>query len=431
MISNKILIVASYPISQPQHGGQKRTRALVDFYKKIFTDVRFVAVTHAGFYEPDDQTILPGRETTVKKVEVVPHAGDIIMGKAIFDDAHIKNVMKNIIEDFKPDIIQVEQIFPYLGLEALLNELNVTPKLIYSSQNIESKMKQEIYIDLNIAKSQRQSLVNEVVKAEATFSKSADLVITVSEDDAKAHKTMGAKRCIVIPNGIEKTRASKKALSYWADFKKLNYIKQMVCFVGSGHSPNWAGFLEMISHDTSFMPRDAKIIVAGGVAEYFKSKFPKNSNFWEGCIAVGKLEEDNLAGVLASSEGVLLPITKGGGSNLKTAEAILSGKKIVGTSFAFRSFDKYLELPNIYVADTQKEFQQKILEALNTPPIRLNHKDRKLTEHVQWKYCLQPLKSEVKKLVSSSYQDSVRAYAKVTYKEGRKNLGNIRRAIKR
>src|SRR5436189_111416 len=94
MNNNKILLLSTYPIKNPKHGGQKRTSAIVEAYKKKFTSV--------------------------------------------------KQQMTILLKSFTPDIIHIEQPFPYLGLQPLLEELNLKPKLVFGSQNIEAPMKREI-----------------------------------------------------------------------------------------------------------------------------------------------------------------------------------------------------------------------------------------------------------------------------------------------
>jgi hypothetical protein len=102
----------------------------------------------------------------------------------------------------------------------------------------------------------------------------------------------------------------------------------------------------------------------------------------------------------------MLPITTGGGSNLKAAEAILSGRKIVATQYAFRGYEEYLELPNIYLADAEPEFKKSLLQAINSKYIERTPEQVELAEHVKWEYCLQPISKVVKKLARTS----LRAY---------------------
>jgi hypothetical protein len=62
-----------------------------------------------------------------------------------------------------------------------------------------------------------------------------------------------------------------------------------------------------------------------------------------------------------------LPITIGEGSNLKTAEALESGRPIVGTSKAFRGFESALTLPHVTVADSPIDFRRAVRAVMNKP----------------------------------------------------------------
>jgi hypothetical protein len=59
-----------------------------------------------------------------------------------------------------------------------------------------------------------------------------------------------------------------------------------------------------------------------------------------------------------------------GGSNLKTAEALISGLPVVGTSQAFRGFADFADLPHIAVADTPEAFAAGIRHALDSDGAR-------------------------------------------------------------
>ncbi len=396
MQQKNILIVAPYPIANPLHGGQKRADAIFKFYKTITAEVKFVGVFHRGQY-PDwgKDDILLGQPDLIKKIDENPYASELISGKAIDNDIHVRSHFAKLLMEFQPDIIHIEQPYPYLGLEPLLLELGMSPKIVLGSQNIEYVMKQRIYEGLEIAPEIRDPLVAQTKQLEEKFSKKADLIIAVNEQDAADHKKMGAKKCVVVPNGIDSKVASKAASGYWDKIKKEKSISKIVTFVGSGHPPNWVGFLGMIGADLSFIPKDCKIFIVGGVADYFEKEFEdkeKYSSFWSGAEIAGKIDDDKLAGLLEVSDVVLLPISIGGGSNLKTAEAILSGKKIVATPYAFHGFEKFRNLPNIFVADNKDDFREALTEALNAEYQAPTDAEKKLSEKVQWKYCLEPLR---------------------------------------
>jgi glycosyltransferase involved in cell wall biosynthesis len=61
---------------------------------------------------------------------------------------------------------------------------------------------------------------------------------------------------------------------------------------------------------------------------------------------------------------VLLPIVETGGSNLKTAEAILSGKIVIATSIALRGYEEFKDEPYIIIANTPDDFKSAIKKCL-------------------------------------------------------------------
>ena len=51
---------------------------------------------------------------------------------------------------------------------------------------------------------------------------------------------------------------------------------------------------------------------------------------------------------------MLLPITYGGGSNLKTAEALLTGHPIIATAKAFRGCEVFTDMPGMIIAGNRR-----------------------------------------------------------------------------
>ncbi len=403
MVQQKILIVAPYPIAKPLHGGQKRASAIFKFYGTFFSEARFVGVFHRGQYPDWGSNDIPlGQADVIKKIDDNPYASELVAGKAIDNDIHVRSHMAKLLMDYKPEFIHIEQPYPYVGLKLLLAELDMRPTLIFGSQNIEYTMKDRIYEGLKIPAEIREPLVEQTKELEYAFSQKADLVIAVNAEDAKVHRQMGAKKCLVIPNGIDRVNISTAATDYWHKFKQEKGIKNIVTFVGSGHPPNWLGFLEMIGPDTSFMPPDSKIIIVGGVADYFRNEYKdknKYESFWSGVELAGKLSEERLAALLSVTNLFILPIITERGSNLKTAEAILSGKKIVATQYALKGFEAYRRLPNIYIANNQTSFREAIIKALHANYIKPNSRKVRLANKVQWKFCFAPLEKSLEIMI--------------------------------
>lgn len=397
----KILIVSTYPIKNAQHGGQRRVTAIAENYRKASFTVRVTSVFPPDYYQHYSRHDIAVKGKVRKQTTDSPYTGDITCGMAIYHDAHVKKKFTKLLREFKPDIIQVEQVFPYLGIKPLIKELGISPKIILSSHNIEYIQKHEILTGSGYAE-EADEATKLIKDCETDMAKNSDLVIAVSQGDAEKLVSMGAKDVVVAPNGISKQRLTQKAQSYWADYKESEGLSKFAIFVGSAHPPNWFGFLDMVGDRMGFLSKDKKIILAGSIADYFKDNFndlkPEHITFWRRVFPAGRLDDDLMTGLIDQSEVIILPITEGGGSNLKTAEAILSGKKIVATSYAFRSFERYLKLPNLYIADTSEDFRKAINEALVADYTNRTADERQLASEVQWSYSLRPMIEGANKL---------------------------------
>lgn len=399
MKRSKVLIVGSYPIVKPQHGGQKRAKAIFDFYRSELADARYVGVFHRGQYPEWSEDDLPlGDPKIIAKVDKHPYASELICGDAISNDIHVRSYMAKLLMDYKPNIIHIEQPFAYLGLKPLLSELGMKPFIVFGSQNIEYILKKRIFSELRVTHQLADRWVKKTKDLEYELSREADLVVAVNHEDAISHKEMGAKACIIAGNGIERSNAPEADIKYWEDIKKREKIDTILAFVGSGHPPNWEGFVNLIGTNMDFLPRNSKIIVAGGVSDYFDKNFNKNDvGFWSAIKTAGKLEEGRLAALLALSDIILLPIITERGSNLKTAEAILTRKKIVATDSTFHGFERFSSLPNVYIGNNKDEFKKAILKAIAAPYVTPSRYEVSLSEKVQWEYCLQPIKKALRK----------------------------------
>lgn len=410
MIRKKILVLGPFPIVNPQHGGQKRIAAITKYYQTLFAHVRYVGIFSQNAYlESGENDLLIEYAPVAEKIVNDPHASELRAGEAVFTDIHVKNRLAHLLAEFKPDIIHVEQAYLYAGLEKLLNEVSMKPLLIFDSHNIEYKLKDEILRGQNLETGRRRYYVNKVRQLEEHFSRQASLVVAVSESDAAEHKKMGAKHCIVAANGIDGHSPSSSDRTYWREFKKQHNLQNIVTFIGSGHPPNWHGFSEMIGSNANFLPKDTRIVLAGGVSDHYKETLSKNSPFWKRITAAGKLSEDRLNGLIAESEVLLLPITQGGGSNLKTAEAILADKKIVATSFAFRGFDAFIHLPNVWLANNETDFKQALMKSLTSKRQRRTTSQQQLAQKVMWGNTLKPLGQAIRVMIwRTAFRKTVR-----------------------
>ncbi len=402
MIKKKILIITTYPIANAQHGGQKRTKAIYDAYKANFSEVKFMAVYYRGFYPVAGSLDVAVGEASARKIQQSPFTGDIIVSDAIYREPKVRRKVSSLLQGFRPDVIHIEQVYPYLGLKPLLKELGLKPKLIFGSQNVEYSMKEEMLLGLGVDPAVAKAAADQIEGLEHELAADCDLLAAVSTSDLNEHMKMGAVRSVLAPNGIELLPATAAASTYWQNYFEKHHISKKVIFVGSAHPPNWFGFEKMIGNRLGFLPPDTKLFLAGSISDYFSQGYTRerleDATFWLRAVACGRLSDDSLAALLELCDVVVLPITEGGGSNLKTAEALLSGRKIVATNHAFRSYERYRDLPNLWVTDNPDQFRENLTKALAAPFIARTPEQQKSVEGVKWPNVMKDLVKEVSQL---------------------------------
>ncbi|MDZ3828738.1 glycosyltransferase family protein [Pseudomonas monsensis] len=117
------------------------------------------------------------------------------------------------------------------------------------------------------------------------------------------------------------------------------------------------------------------------------------------------LPDEDLDAVKTLAHAFLLPIPHGGGSNIKTAEAIYSGKYVIGTESAFRGFEQHLNLPEISVARTPDEFHAAIRLRLTGPAtIDANGPDRVSREPLTWVRSLESIPHAAAEVIEKKAQ---------------------------
>ncbi len=397
----KILILSSYPVAEPRHGGQKRVQAVITEYKKHFAQVKAVAVYSRWAnpkHGPDD---IPVSHATDRLIQESGRVEDVLCGEAIYTEPKVKAHLTQILKSFRPDLIQVEHVYPYIGLAPLLKELGLDTPLVFDTHNVEHEMKRVIYETSALTPADAQELVARIEATERELAARAVITTAVSVADRTAFERMGARKIVLAPNGIYPSLRAPRAVAAWRKQFADAGINHTFLYVSSAHMPNWMGFLDIVSDGLGFLPPDGRILLAGGLSRWLTTRYqwpatPGAATFWLRAEALGVLPEDQLAGLLTVSDRILLPITTGGGSNLKTAEALLSGKPVIATSRAFRAYEEFMNLPTVTIADRPDDFRAAMTASLGSPAPKLIAADHaRLAESVTWPHTLEQLTKEV------------------------------------
>ncbi len=388
----RVLTLAPYPVRRPRHGGQLRAAAMLRVYEAAGFDVHPVGFYQAEAYEAADiglyDIAFPG-DSPFRNYHGVPMPAlsDFLMGPfALASDAVFRT-----ISDALPgpvDVIQVEQPWLY----ALARRLQLDSPLcrgallVNSSHNIEAPMKRAI-----LGESTNPVLIEQAVAdmaaIERELAREAELSLAVTREDAEALRGYGAPRVLHAANGISPWHADAARCAQW----RTRLPEQpWPIFIASAHPPNYTGFIEAIGDSLACIPEGSKLVVAGGVGPHLERELAKSR--W-GALnqsrlqVLGVLDDADLAAVKSLAHAFLLPIGGGGGSNIKTAEALYSGRPVVCTRTALRGFEHFAGLPGVTVAATPEQFQagiRKVLEQATAPAPAVDDLRASLT----WDACL-------------------------------------------
>lgn len=385
----KILTLCTYPIKNPRHGGQFRVRNIVDTYRTEGHSVEVVGVLGSESYESEDGFLpFPGVNNLSR---IIPNSflmEDYALGQLCATDDSFFVRLSGLIQK-SPDVIHVEH--PWLFAFALRcrNELFPTAKLVYSSHNVEWRLKKEILASYQGGDAaQLGAALIEAVELNAV--RGADAIVCVSEGDLNWTRTQTATPIVLAPNGVKPWQPTelgrKDALAI-----TNGYAYALYC--ASAHPPNMTGFFDMFDGGFGSLRPDEKLVVAGGAGYAIAGdvRVHRSPKLAEKVVVAGLVSQPCLEGLLDGAHCIVLPLTQGGGTNLKTAEALWSGKYLVATTVAMRGFERFIGEHGVFLADDPITFKRTLRQVMGLPPLALSPEDVDARRSVLWESCLKPL----------------------------------------
>ena len=266
-----------------------------------------------------------------------PQLSDILMlFKDFRSEDHIVNVPDAIIFDH-----------PWLWTEAKkLKEVFPKVKLIHSSHNIEFLTKSELLKGLD--QDAKIEAVRYVRSVEEEIARECDLIVCVTELDRLWFQNNGAKNVIDVNNGTLTTP------------QRVSSTNKYALVIGSGHPPNVEGSIKYLYDATEWMPESSRLIYVGSICDGLRGNVGREIDLAKDTevIFLGARSDEELNKLIASANVIILPIPYGGGSNLKTAEALCSGRPIVGTNKSFRGFENFIGSRNTVIEDDLDSFKE-------------------------------------------------------------------------
>lgn len=406
----RILQLATYPSRIPRHGGQARVANIRAVLADAGHDVKCLAVYEPENYggdmvEPHDIAFPSDSPLRASKL---PFLTDYASGRFLAEDERAYRAFASTMQAFAPDVVSLEQPWLLPGVQRWRRENpGRRVAIAYSSQNVEAPLKREILACYEPA--QVDVAVRRIEELQREAAREADLVIACTESDAETLRAFGARQVIVAGNGIVARQAHPRDLEGW------NWHlggRRFALFVGSSYPPNGEGFWDVFGPSLAFLPPDQRILAVGGVGRVVTDHPAYRA--WEGInasrlVVAGYQSEAALAALLELAACIVLPITKGGGSNIKTAEAIHARKPVVGTPRSFRGYEHLLSLPHVFRAEDPAGFKRLVRAALDGTLPPPGPDDDTLRDSVLWRQTLKALPGAFATLVAAPPIEGVRA----------------------
>ncbi len=395
-----ILILSTYPINDPKHGGQIRVRSIYEKYKSMAINVQVAGVLGSDQYaEEHGFTPFPGNELLEGIISNPFLMEDYAIGKlfAVNDSAY--GLLKSVIK-LPVDVIEVEH--PWLFEFALRYRKENVPfaKLIYSSHNIEFKLKKDI-IETYMGREYAEYVSNLVEKIERQAIRECDVALAVSQTDVDFIKQVDTKPVFLAPNGVKPWFVS---INGKHEAAKIANGFRYALYCASAHPPNMTGFFSLFAGGFGSLKPDEKLIIAGGAgwAIIADKRVHESAKLSEKVINAGQISSELLSALLDGAHCIILPLTQGGGTNLKTAEALWSGKYIVATSIAMRGFERFIGQRGIYIADDPTTFKRALRNAMQSAPFTLTREEVRVRRCVLWEHTLAILPEVVSQITEKS-----------------------------
>ena len=360
--SPKVLYLLPYSESDSVHGGIIRAREIQQKLTANKVDVEVIKLLDLNY---------SAIETNFKHTLPREIAGDLDLLNRNF------HLVERDLTTF--DFIIFEQPWSWNEVKRL-KEKNPHLKLIYSSQNIEWKLKEIIF-----RKYLGSSALEYAIKIrdlEIEIAQTVDFMLTVSSIDQSWYANYTKRIPLLLPNGT-----SLKATEHFElRTRKNNYG----VVVGSAHPPNIEGCLKYLEDLELWMPAQRSIVVVGSLAQALERNWGGIRNRWQAvCVTlIPSASDEELKTWIYNSSVVLLPIAYGGGTNLKTAEALASNKPIVASQSAFRGYEDFSKLEGVHVAKNSLDFKIKTIASLTATGEKTIERD---TTSLLWENTLNPI----------------------------------------
>ncbi len=386
----RVLTLSTYSIAVPRHGGQQRLHHIVKAYRAAGHQTRSIGILGSSQLEHEAGFLpCPPVERMSKLISNPFLMEDWAIGQLAAKDDEFHQSLQNEIGEV-PDLIHVEQ--PWLFAFACRYARQLKPrttKIVYASANVEHELKRRI-VSGYMGAAHAEECARVVLQCETEAAAKADLVVATSQSDLAWLKKHTSGEVVLAPNGVPDRPRSMQGIN---EANSITLHAKTALYCASSHPPNTHGFYDIFGRGIGFLTPNERIVVAGSAGESIKDdpRFKRTPGLAQHFVDAGEVSEECLKGLLETCHAIVLPITQGGGTNLKTAEAIWAGRWVVATPVAMRGFESFSGERGLNVCSDPTLFRETTRKIMGSPPLRLSAEEQLSRRSVLWESTLKLL----------------------------------------
>lgn len=343
----RIVVLATFAIDDPRHGGQLRCRNL---YGSLTDDADVEVLALVDHGQPHgrqhlapglDQILVPRTLEHTQTADDLTEAArtpvsDLVAGSHIHQTPAYLAELRQALAGADAVILAEPYLLP--ALEAV----DATVATVYDAYNVESDLKASVFGDTEVGR----RLLAEATELERRAVHTAGHVTTCSAADAATLAERYGRAIedfTVIPNGTVvpdawPTPAERRALGArwreraWRIGATGPMPGALAVFFGSWHPPNIEA-AKLLVEVAGELPQVALVSV-GHHGQAFEGKdLPRNVLF------TGTVNDVTRTRLLAAADVALNPMRSGSGTNLKLVEYLAAGVPTVSTPFGARGLE--------------------------------------------------------------------------------------------
>lgn len=359
MSLQKILIITNrvpYPLKD---GGNHAVYSMIEGYQQAGLDVYLLSMNTSRHFVPLEE--LPElfqniRFSTVDidtDVKIFSSLKNFILSKQpnhaerFFDKKFEKKVI-DVLEDFEPDVIQLESI--YLSVYIPSIRTHSKAKVVARLHNIEYQIWERLAANTSntFKRFYLKDLASRIKRFEEQAWRQADLLLAITDtDEAVVKATFHDAPVHVVPFGINNEKVYHSLVSE----KWVGYHIGAMDWMPNADSISW--FLDQVWKEVHKVIPDFEFHFAG-------RNMPASFKKYEGNGVICAGEVSDARAFIADKKILIVPLQAGSGMRIKVMEAIAAEKLVISTAVGVQGISGLEDGKHFLLAESADDFVRQI-----------------------------------------------------------------------